>query len=284
MSPAMNRPVVSNPWHTLRQYTDARIALGRAGVSQPTAPHLAFQAAHAQARDAVHLPFDVTAVRESLQAFGLGLMTLQSAATSRHVYLQRPDLGRRLDESSAGQLRAWSAEAGPLQADGRRSDLAIAVADGLSALAVHRQAVPLLTALIPLLLAEGFTLAPLVLLEQGRVAVGDEIGEGLGARMMLMLLGERPGLSSPDSLGAYLTWAPVVGLTDAARNCVSNIRPAGLPPPAAAQRLAWLLREARSRRLSGVALKDESGSLEALTASAAAPPPLQSPARTAEGS
>jgi ethanolamine ammonia-lyase small subunit len=272
--------VVSNPWHALREHTDARIALGRAGVSQPTAPQLAFQAAHAQARDAVHLPLDVHAMRVALQSFGLGLLELHSAAQSRQVYLQRPDLGRRLGEASAAQLRAWSATQPPPQADGRRVDLAVAVADGLSALAVHRQAVPLLSALLPLLQGEGFSLAPLVLVTQGRVAIADEIGQGLGARLVLMLLGERPGLSSPDSLGAYLTWAPAVGLTDAARNCVSNIRPAGLAPTLAAQRLAWLLRKARASELSGVDLKDESGSFEALTAAATAPPLLQPPAGT----
>jgi ethanolamine ammonia-lyase small subunit len=264
-------PVIANPWQMLRQHTDARIALGRAGVSQPTAPQLAFQAAHAQARDAVHLPLDVAVMRQALEAFGLGLLVLHSAAISRHVYLQRPDLGRRLDGPSVAALQSWAASQGPLQGDGRRVDLAIAVADGLSALAVHRQAVPLLSGLLPLLQAEGFRLAPLVLVSQGRVAVGDEIGQAIGARLVLVLLGERPGLSSPDSLGAYFTWAPSVGLSDAARNCVSNIRPAGLPPPQAAQRLTWLLREARARQLSGVALKDESRAADALSVRVAVP-------------
>ncbi|GAP37494.1 ethanolamine ammonia-lyase, light chain [Piscinibacter sakaiensis] len=252
-------PVVPNPWEGLRRFTDARIALGRAGVSQPTAPQLAFQAAHAQARDAVHLPLDAAAMRAALQPLGPGLVELRSAAADRRTYLQRPDLGRRLDAPSAAVLDACADEQlPPPQADGRRVDLAIVVADGLSALAVHRQAEPLLSALLPLLAAEGWALAPLLLVHQGRVALGDEVGERLGARLVLVLLGERPGLSSPDSLGAYLTWAPAIGLTDAARNCVSNIRPAGLAPPLAAQRLAWLLREARRRGLSGVGLKDES--------------------------
>jgi ethanolamine ammonia-lyase small subunit len=263
-------PVTANPWHALRQHTDARIALGRAGVSQPTGMHLDFQVAHAQARDAVHLPLDVEALRPALQGFGLGLLDLHSAATSRHVYLQRPDLGRRLDAASAAQLDAWArAQTGP-GPDGRRVDLAIAVADGLSALAVHRQAVPVLAALVPRLQADGFSLAPLALVRQGRVALGDEIGQRLGARLVLVLLGERPGLSSPDSLGAYLTWAPAVGLTDAARNCVSNIRPAGLEPPQAAARLAWLLGQALQRRLSGVALKDESAAAALVHAPVAA--------------
>ncbi len=264
------RLVTVNPWDRLREHTDARIALGRAGVSQPTAPQLAFQAAHAQARDAVHLPLDVDTLRPALQAFGLGLLELRSAAGSRAVYLQRPDLGRRLDPDSAERLQAWAASEAPAadaaDPDGRRVDLAIVVSDGLSALAVHRQAEPLLQALLPLLREEGFSLAPLALVTQGRVAIGDPIGQGLGARLVLLLLGERPGLSSPDSLGAYLTWAPRAGLTDAARNCVSNIRPAGLPPPLAAHRLAWLLTQARARRLSGVGLKDESADLVALAA------------------
>jgi ethanolamine ammonia-lyase small subunit len=273
-------PVIANPWQMLRQHTDARIALGRAGVSQPTAPQLVFQAAHAQARDAVHLPLDVAVMRDALLALGLGVFELHSAATSRHVYLQRPDLGRRLGDASQATLRTWASSQPAPAEDGRHVDLVIAVADGLSALAVHRQAVPLLAALLPLLQAEAFSLAPLVLVSQGRVAVGDEIGQCLGARLVLMLLGERPGLSSPDSLGAYLTWAPSVGLTDAARNCVSNIRPAGLPPPQAAQRLTWLLREARAREVSGVALKDESRRADALSAPAAAPsilPPQHEP-------
>lgn len=283
-----DRNVTANPWERLREHTDARIALGRAGVSQPTAPQLAFQAAHAQARDAVHLPLDVDALRPALRAFGLGLLELRSAAGSRAVYLQRPDLGRRLDPDSAERLQAWVAGEAPTAAgagagpdpDGRRVDLAIVVADGLSALAVHRQAEPLLQALLPLLRHEGFSLAPLVLVTQGRVAIGDPIGEGLGARLVLLLLGERPGLSSPDSLGAYLTWAPSTGLTDAARNCVSNIRPAGLPPALAAHRLAWLLTQARGRRRSGVGLKDESADLVALAAQARSqigPPSSTSP-------
>ncbi|MFM2402125.1 MAG: hypothetical protein RL223_5 [Pseudomonadota bacterium] len=281
-----DRPVTVNPWHGLRALTDARIALGRAGVSQPTAPQLAFQAAHAQARDAVHLPLDADTLTAEVNGLGLDLLPLHSAAADRHVYLQRPDLGRRLDEDSAQRLQAWAGgaepgacgllasahpplnrrEAPPAAADGRRVDLAICVADGLSALAVQRQTVPLLQSLLPLLEAADFSLAPLLLAGQGRVALGDEAGQRCGARLVLVLIGERPGLSSPDSLGAYLSWMPAVGLTDAARNCVSNIRPAGLAAPAAAHRLAWLLAQARRRQLSGVALKDESASVEQLGA------------------
>lgn len=262
-------PVVANPWQALRRHTDARIALGRAGISQPTSPQLAFQAAHAQARDAVHLALDIDALRPALLGLGLGLIELHSAAATRQVYLQRPDLGRKLHHDAAAPLEAWAAAQVPAPADGRRVDLVIALADGLSALALHRQALPVLSALLPRLQAEGVGLAPLIIVRQGRVAVGDEVGQRLGARQVLVLIGERPGLSSPDSLGAYLTWAPTVGLSDAARNCVSNIRPAGLAPALAAQRLAWLLGQSRARRLSGVALKDESDSPEALAAGAA---------------
>lgn len=259
--------VTPNPWQALRALTDARIALGRAGVSQPTAPQLAFQAAHAQARDAVHQPLDTLALAAELQAgLGLSVLQLHSAAADRHTYLQRPDLGRRLDAPSAQALQAWgrATDAPPPAPDGRHIDLALCVADGLSALAVQRQTLPLLSALLPLLVDQGLwpadarRAAPVALVQQGRVALGDEVGQGLGARLMLVLIGERPGLSSPDSLGAYLTWMPQPGLTDARRNCVSNIRPAGLPPAAAARRLAWLLGQAFNRRLSGVDLKDES--------------------------
>jgi ethanolamine ammonia-lyase small subunit len=263
-----NPPVVDNPWQWLRQHTDARIALGRAGVSQPTAPQLAFQAAHAQARDAVHLPLDAEALRPCLMGLGLDLLELHSAATSRSVYLQRPDLGRRLGAPSLARLQAWVAAQAGTETTLPSFDLVVVLADGLSALALHRQAQPLLQVLLPLLREAGFRLGPLVLVHQGRVALADEVGQALGADLVLMLLGERPGLSSPDSLGAYLTWAPRVGLSDAARNCVSNIRPAGLAPALAAQRLAWLLTQARQRGLTGVALKDESADLAGLAAAA----------------
>ena len=286
--------VTPNPWQALRALTDARIALGRAGVSQPTAPQLAFQAAHAQARDAVHLPLDTTALAGELSArLGVSTQALHSAAADRLTYLQRPDLGRRLDAPSAQALDALHPQPrptppsgdAPAAPDGRHRDLVLCVADGLSALAVQRQTLPLLQALLPRLVDLGLWpadprhAAPVALVRQGRVAVGDEVGERLSARLVLVLIGERPGLSSPDSLGAYLTWMPRVGLTDASRNCVSNIRPAGLPPEAAAQRLAWLLAQAFQRRLSGVALKDESAPvLASPPPAAAATVPTVSPA------
>lgn len=245
--------VVDNPWQALRRFTPARIALGRAGVSQPTAVQLDFQLAHAQARDAVHRPLDVAALCTEIEALGLATLPLHSAAASRAVYLQRPDLGRRLGEASRDRLQAW--------ASGREMaacDLAFVVADGLSSLAVQRHAVPLLGELLARLPA-GRSLAPVTVVEQGRVAVGDGIGELLGARLVVVMIGERPGLSSPDSLGLYFTWSPRVGRSDAERNCISNVRPEGLGYAEAAVRLVGLLEEALRRGLSGVGLKDESG-------------------------
>ena len=243
--------VIENPWQQLRRFTAARIALGRAGVSQPTASQLDFQLAHAQARDAVHQALDVASLRQALRdELQLTDIALHSAAGSRQVYLQRPDLGRRLDPAARAALQAQRGGA-------PGCDLAIVVADGLSALAIERNALPFLRALLPRVQQEGWTLGPIVIVEQGRVAVGDEVGEVLGARAVLVLIGERPGLSSPDSMGLYLTWAPRVGLTDESRNCISNVRAAGLGHEAAAAKAHYLLAQAFRRRLTGVALKDE---------------------------
>jgi ethanolamine ammonia-lyase small subunit len=255
----MNPPrplVVNNPWQQLRRFTAARIALGRSGVSQPTAPHLAFQLAHAQARDAVHLPLDVAQLRQGLADSGFagaadGLL-LESAAADRLTYLQRPDLGRRLSAASRAAMAA-----DPRCAPGGAFDLALVIADGLSAQAVARHAPPLLAALMRRLAAETWSMAPLAIVRLGRVAVADEVAERLGARLVVLMIGERPGLSSPDSLGLYATWAPRVGLNDSARNCISNVRPAGLGFDEAAARLHYLMTEMRRRELSGVALKDE---------------------------
>lgn len=240
-----------NPWLELRRLTPARIALGRSGTSLPTQAQLDFQFAHAQARDAVHLPFDHTSLTEQLTGKGRETLLLHSAASDRDRYLQRPDLGRRLDDASARQLREY-AESHP-----GAVDLAIVVADGLSSLAVHRHSVPFLAQLEEQARAEGWSLSPVILVEQGRVAVADEIGELLGAKMVVILIGERPGLSSPDSLGLYFTYAPKVGLSDASRNCISNVRLEGLSYGLAAHRLLYLMREACRRQLSGVSLKDE---------------------------
>ena len=245
-------PVTPNPWQGLRRFTPARIALGRAGVSQPTGAQLAFQLAHASARDAVHEPLDAEAACRELASLGLTAVRLHSAAADRAAYLRRPDLGRRLDAASRERLVGLR-RAGE---DRRPYDLALVVADGLSARAIHRHARALLAETLARLPPD-WRLSPAAVVEQARVAIGDEIGELLGADLVLVLIGERPGLSAPDSLGLYFTWAPRVGLTDAQRNCVSNVRPEGLCYREAAERLCHLLSEARRRRLTGVALKDD---------------------------
>ncbi len=245
----MNRPVPPDPWTALRARTPARIAIGRSGASLPTREVLAFALAHAQARDAVHTPFDAAAVMARIEAMDLPTVLVDSAALDRGVYLRRPDLGRRLSDAARADLGRRSA--GPV-------DLAIVVADGLSSTAAHAHAAPLIAALLPRVRAERWSLAPVVVARQARVALGDEVGERLGARLVLVLIGERPGLSSPDSLGAYLTFAPRVGRVDAERNCVSNIRLEGLSYEAAAFKLAWLCKEALRLAATGVALKDES--------------------------
>lgn len=242
---------VDNPWLELRRLTPARIALGRTGTSIPTSAQLDFQFAHAQARDAVHLPFDHAGLSSQLAERGRDSLLLHSAAIDRHSYLQRPDLGRRLSDESAQALRDY-AEANP-----GGVDLAVVVADGLSALAVHKHTLPFLTRMEEQTHAEGWSLSPVILVEQGRVAVADEVGQLLGAKMVVILIGERPGLSSPDSLGLYFTYNPKVGLTDAYRNCISNVRLEGLSYGMAAHRLLYLMREACRRQLSGVNLKDE---------------------------
>ena len=246
----MTAPTVPppDPWAALRAHTPARIALGRTGASLPTAEVLRFAAAHAQARDAVHQALDSDALTTALQADGWAVHPITSAAAARATYLRRPDLGRRLAPASATALQALAL---------RAPDVALVLADGLSAAAAQQHGVELLRHLRTAL-AGALRLSPVFLATQARVALGDEVGELVGARAVLVLLGERPGLSSPDSLGAYLTFAPRVGRHDAERNCVSNIRPAGLAPELAAARLAWLVREALRLRLTGVALKDGS--------------------------
>lgn len=244
--------VTPNPWQLLRRHTPARIGLGRAGASLPTAPQLEFQAAHALARDAVHRPFDTVGVEAAIRALGLPTVALHSAAPDRATYLKRPDLGRRLSDASLAAL-----EARATVDDGTRPDLAVVVADGLSTLAVERHAAPFV-ALLHDALGRDWRWAPVAVVQQARVAIGDPVGHALAARVSVVLVGERPGLSSPDSLGVYVTWGPRPGRTDAERNCISNVRPEGLPLANAAARLAWLLREARARQLTGVDLKDES--------------------------
>lgn len=257
--------ITATPWETLKSFTDARLALGRAGVSQPTNAHLAFQLAHAQARDAVHLPLDASGVAASLESLGLTTLLLHSQATDRATYLQRPDLGRRLDALSLKTLAHWRTASHLSGSAGNSTgapqfDLAFVVVDGLSSLAIHQNATPLLSTLLPHLQADTtqtWSIAPVAVVEQGRVAIGDEVGAQLRANIVVVLVGERPGLSSPDSMGIYITWAPQVGKMDAARNCISNVRPAGLTVTAAAKTLHQLLTQARLKQLTGVGLKDE---------------------------
>jgi ethanolamine ammonia-lyase small subunit len=241
--------VTPNPWNALRSATSARIALGRAGGSLPTREWLNFQSARAAARDAVHFPFDAEQIANEFASIGAESIVVDSAAADRGSYLKRPDFGRQLDDRSRLALQNLHFDT-PI-------DLVIVVTDGLSAIAVHRQSRPLLQLLLPKLHDDSWHVAPLIIARFGRVAIEDEIGQLVGAQLALILIGERPGLGSPDSLGAYLVYTPMSGNTDANRNCVSNIRPEGLPLEAAMETILYLLNEARRRRLSGVQLKDE---------------------------
>lgn len=225
---------------SLRDFTPARVDIGRVGHSLPTRELLDFQLAHARARDAVHLPLDVASLVIELK---MPCLTLASAARDRTTYLHRPDLGRQLNVESRELVAQHKSEC----------DAAFVIADGLSALAVHRHAAPLLAAVLPKL---DWRIAPVSIVEQGRVAIGDEIGQLLGAKLSVVLIGERPGLSSPDSLGIYLTWHPRPGRTDAERNCISNIRAEGLSYELAAHKLLFLMNESRRLKLSGVKLKE----------------------------
>jgi ethanolamine ammonia-lyase small subunit len=252
--------VTPDTWETLRIATSARIALGRAGGSLPTHAWLDFKAAHAAARDAVHCVFDAEQLAAEIRTLGVQVLIVDSAAPDRRTFLLRPDLGRRLDERSRYALQEMQT--------GAEHDLAIVVSDGLSALAVHRQVRPVLKSLLPKLKGNDWQVAPIAVARFGRVALEDDVGQLLGAQLALMLIGERPGLGSPDSLGAYLVYAPRPGNTDAHRNCVSNIRPEGMAIDAAVDTIYYLLSEARRRRISGVQLKDQ----RSLTDSAAPSP------------
>lgn len=247
----MSDPAVPRrPTLDLRSLTPARVALGRSGASVPTRALLDFTLDHARARDAVHAAFDAPRLVADLRALGLVATEARSRAVERRDYLRRPDLGRQLD---AGSVEALTRSAsGPCP-------LAVVIGDGLSAAAVHAHAAALMTRLVRLLAADDDVAIGHVVVASGvRVALGDEIGAILGARMVLTLIGERPGLSAPDSLGAYLTFAPKPGRTDAERNCVSNIHKAGLSYDEAAFKIAWLVREGLAREITGLALKDES--------------------------
>jgi ethanolamine ammonia-lyase small subunit len=244
-------------WARLRAVTPARIGLKRAGAATSTRETLAFQAAHARARDAVEAAFDADGLAAALEALGLRPLRLKSRASDLPTYLARPDLGRALDDASRARLGAET----------KGFDLVFVLADGLSARATASHAPPLIAAALPALLDAGWRIGPAAIVERGRVAIGDEIGFGLDAALVAVLIGERPGLTAPDSLGIYLTWAPRPGRSDAERNCLSNVRPEGLPYAEAARRLVHLCRAARLMKLTGIGLKDESE-----VALAAAPP------------
>jgi len=243
-----------DPWNGLTRFTPARIGLGRAGGSVPTKPLLDFQLAHARARDAVQRDLDAEALQWALTARGFEVLRLHSAARDRRTFIQRPDLGRVLNPEAKALLE-------DNEHDGDPFDAVFVVADGLSSLAAERHAPALLEHIVPRLAEARWRLAPVCLVRQGRVAVGDEIGALLPAAMTVMLIGERPGLSSPDSLGIYLTWDPVPGRSNAQRNCISNVRPEGLSYALAAHKLFYLMTEARRRKLSGVDLKEDAPAL-----------------------
>lgn len=237
---------VADKLASLRRFTPARIGLGRAGSGQLTATSLQFMLDHARARDAVHAALDFETLGPSLRERGWSVVRVRSAAGDRTEYLRRPDLGRRLSPTG-----------NPLFEEGMRGrDVAIVAADGLSALAIETNLLPVLDCLRPLLLARHRTIGPLVLVEQGRVAIGDEIGYLLGAKLTVVLIGERPGLSAADSLGAYITWQPRIGAMDSNRNCISNIRPAGLSPEAAAAQMIDVIDQAFAHEMTGVRLND----------------------------
>jgi ethanolamine ammonia-lyase small subunit len=252
--------VVTSPWQQLRSLTSARIALGRTGNSIPTDALLSFQLDHAQAMDAVHCALDTQALKRELkqlpqlQSFALGeAQVVESKITDRLMYLQRPDLGRQLSDASWAQLKKQASTSQT------QPDLAIVIADGLSSTAIQNHAAPFLERLLQKLdKSKSWHLAPITIVKQGRVAIADDVAECLNARMALILIGERPGLSSPDSMGLYLTWGAKRGAKDSERNCISNVRPDGLSYEDACQRTLYLLEEARRLHLSGVDLKDRS--------------------------
>jgi ethanolamine ammonia-lyase small subunit len=246
--------VQADPWAGLKAFTAARIALGRTGTAEPLQAMLQFRLAHAHARDAVHQALDQQVLLHELQALQQPVFLLQTQAGNRHEYLQYPHRGRRLHAASVNELTAFNSPG---------YDVCLVIADGLSATAIHRHAIPVLTLLLPLFEKAGLSVAPVCLVQQGRVAIGDETGSLLQARLVAVLIGERPGLTSPDSMGVYLTYHPTAGLTDESRNCISNIRPEGLGYAAAAEKIAFLINESLRLQLSGVKLKD--GSVDELT-------------------
>lgn len=241
--------VTQDPWERLQQFTEARIALGRSGVSLPLQESLAFRLAHARARDAVHQPVQTEAIVSAFKAAGHGVLQLHSKVLDRREYLTRPDRGRILDHSSRALLTGQDSG----------FDLCLVICDGLSAPAMNESAVAVGNGLLELLNQTRLTAGPVCLVNNGRVAIGDEVGSLLKARMVIVLIGERPGLSSPNSLGAYITYKPVPGTTDEARNCISNIRPGGMANTEAVRKMAYLIEEGIKRGGTGVKLKDKMG-------------------------
>lgn len=235
-------------WRVLQSLTAARIAIGRRGVSIPYKHALAFNAAHAVAREAVYSTLDKKSLKEKIEALGLSVVELQSKITSREHYLQRPDLGRRLCDGSLSILSP---------AKDCRYDISISIADGLSAMATNQHAVPLLSVLISKLKKANLSVAPVALIDQARVAIADEVGSAFNAKIAVIFIGERPGLSAADSLGIYLTYEPAPGKTDASRNCISNVRREGLSYELAADKLFYLLTKSLQFGYSGVNLKDD---------------------------
>lgn len=250
--PAVPPPVTEDPWAELRRFTDARIGLGRCGVSLPVSSWLDFRLAHARARDAVSAPLDADAVQRALADHGLAWLRLSSAVADKDEFLTRPDKGRRLSVESRRILDGYR-EAHP----GPDADLCVVISNGLSARAVHENAAPFAALFLDHAREAGLSATPVALVENGRVAVGDETAALLGARMAVVLIGERPGLSSPHSLGVYMTYAPAPGCTDEARNCISNVRSGGLSVAEGVRKLCYLVEAAFARRLSGVHLKDD---------------------------
>ncbi len=242
--------IALDPWHSLTQFTSARIALGRAGMSLPTRACLEFQLAHALARDAVNIPLDFPTLAQKVSALGYQTLTVQTQAENQAMYLQRPDLGRVLSATAIDSLQQRHTNL--------QTDAVVVVADGLSSKAIEQHAIIFLTSLLPELQTQGYSLPPICLVKHGRVAIGDAIAEHFAARLCIVLIGERPGLSSPDSMGIYFTYQAKSGIsTDADRNCISNIHHNGLGYQNALKKLLFLIHEAEKLQLSGVNLKDE---------------------------
>jgi ethanolamine ammonia-lyase small subunit len=252
MLPIKNNNNEQDAWQHLKAFTAARIALGRAGTSIPLQETLNTKMAHAHARDAVYATLHEDELTQALQSFQLPIYYLQSKVADRTTYLQRPDLGRRLNDESVEQLTAIQ----------HQYDIAFVIADGLSATAVNKHAANVLQLIVPAYQKEKLNIAPFIIVQQARVAIGDEIASLLNAKMVVVLIGERPGLSSPDSMGAYITYNPAIGLTDERRNCISNIRNEGLVYESAAQKIMYLIKQSFQLKLSGVQLKEETGLFE----------------------